>query len=229
MILLDLDKRITIFAPGRVGSTSLSETIHPLTTNRNMPISQAHNFLTPIISKTPIPANYYNTMESSRWHPSMSMNMSTVDLYMLIRNMFSKDFDKHYVIIRNPVDRFISGCEMLLQLSGKDGFLQFYDDMSKDKFVNLIAFCIDHPFADFHLQPYMYKVSQLDCDFVHLDQVSTLIKDLYNMDMLHIDPSADWLTEEHKNKFRSFAKEHKQGFIDHIIKEIELYNSLDIS
>ena len=132
MILLDLDKRITIFAPGRVGSTSLSETIHPFTTNSHMTSRQSDNFLTPIISQTPIPPNYYNMLESC-----MNMNMSIVNVYMFIRKVFSKDFDKHYVIIRDPVDRFISGCEMLLQLSGKDDFLQFYNDMTKDKFANL--------------------------------------------------------------------------------------------
>ena len=222
MILLDLDKRITIFAPGRVGSTSLSETIHPLTTNSHMTSRQSDNFLTPIISQTPIPPNYYNMLESC-----MNMNMSIVNVYMFIKKVFSKDFDKHYVVIRDPIDRFISGCEMLLQLSGKDGFLQFYDDMTEDKFVNLIAFCIGHPFADFHIQPYIHHASKTECDFVHLDQVSTLIKDLYNVDMLHIDPSADWLTEEHKNKFRSFAKDHKEVFLQHIIKEIPLYKTLD--
>jgi hypothetical protein len=45
--------------------------------------------------------------------------------------------------------------------------------------------------------------------------------------MLHIDPSADWLTEEHKNKFRSFAEDHKEVFLQHIIKEISLYKKLD--
>jgi len=222
MILLDLDKRITIFAPGRVGSTSLSETIHPFTTNSHMTSRQSDNFLTPIISQTPIPPNYYNMLESC-----MNMNMSIVNVYMFIRKVFSKDFDKHYVIIRDPVDRFISGCEMLLQLSGKDDFLQFYNDMTKDKFANLIEFCIGHPFADFHIQPYIHLASKTECAFVHLDQVSTLIKVLYNVDMLHIDPSADWLTEEHKNKFRSFAEDHKEVFLQHIIKEISLYKKLD--
>lgn len=221
MILLDLDKRITIFAPGRVGSTSLSQTIHPLTTNSNMPIRQADKFLTPIISQTPIPPKYYNMLDSA-------MNfMPIVDVYIFIRNMFSKDFDKHYVLVRNPVDRFISGCEMLLQLTGEENFKEYCEDITTYKFVNLIDFCMEHPYADFHLQPYMYKVSELDCDFVHLDQASTLIKDLYDVDMLHIDPSADWVTEEHKHTFRSFAKENKQGFIDHIIKDIDIYISLD--
>ena len=222
MILLDLDNRVTIFAPGRVGSTSLTESLHHLTTNRNMSLRQAINFLTPIISKTPIPANYYNMLESF-----MSMNMSIVDVYMYIRNMFSKDFDKHYVIIRNPVDRFISGCEMLLQLSGEETFRNYCEDITTYKFVNLIEYCINHPYADFHLQPYMSTVSELECDFVHLNNLANLVKELYDIDMLHIDPSADWVTEQHKHTFRSFAKEHTQGFIDHIIKDVDFYISLD--
>lgn len=224
MILLDLDKRITIFAPGRVGSTSLSETIHPLTTNSHMTLRQSDShthFLTPIISQKPIPPNYYNMLESF-----MNMKMSIVNVYKFIKKVFPKDFDKHYVIIRDPIDRFVSGCEMLLQFHGEDAFLQFYNDMTRDKFVNLIEFCTSHPYADFHIQPYIGFVDQ-PVDFVHIDQVSTLIKDLYNVDMLHIDPSADWLTDKHKNKFRSFAKEHKDVFIHHIIKEIEVYKTLD--
>ena len=91
MILLDLDKRITIFAPGRVGSTSLSETIHPFTTNSHMTSRQSDNFLTPIISQTPIPPNYYNMLESC-----MNMNMSIVNVYMFIRKVFSNKHKNIY-------------------------------------------------------------------------------------------------------------------------------------
>jgi hypothetical protein len=244
MLLLDLDKKLSIYSPGRTGSDFISHTLQHLLITGQRDVQQQswrgtiHDTLPLMISSNPVEPEYYHFFEAL-----LSMNISNKKVYQLFRSNFGTNFDKHYVVVRNPLDRIISGYTMVygVHYSKHNPRLNFTienDCVSSDNAKEIFDIVHNDPLADYHIQPYIKDVDVLDNVYVDTKNLTPFIKTIYNIDAndrsfsgyIDLDLPQNSIEQNNliyskiKNVFKTYFDLY--GNNDKVIQEIEKYNSI---
>lgn len=229
MIIIDFDRQISIFAPGKCGSSALAVNLHPFTFNQSEFYKHSH---IKIISKEPLS---YKASELIGTLKGLFHSLKTADSYVMYRKFYSENNFEHYVFVREPVDRTISGFETVINHYTTPLWHQYQKDEIPLEYLWEVA--QRHKAYDYHIEPYLKRISKYDItyhDIKHinkflLQKYDTVGEEVPSIPLRDKQSSIDTIKKE-MDKFRSDCVEQFDSVIttDKILKEIELYNELDI-
>lgn len=246
MLIIDFDKQISIFAPGKCGSTALAYNLHHLT---NTPNDFFRAERLKFIGKD-IPINYEELLKNKEYFYSIPVS----DSYLMYRNLYKENFT-HYVFTREPIDRTISGFETVINWFYKDKWNEYQDN--KCNLDELWSIAYSSKDYDYHIAPYLHRTKNLSCVYKDIYDINDLLKELYNIEgkkipsvplwtqgidvenATHNDFTRDkdperWDSIQHQiNKFRldcaSFFLNNRRALIskdDKFARELELYDTI---
>ena len=154
MLIIDFDRQISLFAPGKCGSTAIAYNLHSLTTT---PTDFFRAERLKFIGKH-IPARYNELLSNKDYFYSIPVS----DSYFMYRNLYKEENFTHYVFTRQPLDRTISGFETIINWFYKDK----WDDYQNDKCTldDLWDIACNSKDYDYHMSPYLHRTKNLQCE-----------------------------------------------------------------
>ena len=253
MLIIDFDRQISLFAPGKCGSTALGYNLQHLTTEPNDKFFRAERLK--FITSSNMPANIQELIGNTEFWYSLPV----ADSYLMYRKLYADKGFKHYVFVREPLTRTISGFETLINWWHNDDWNEYQHNNSRS-LSDLWELAFKDDEYDYHVKPFLNRIKNIECEYIHMKNINTLLKDIYNIDAEHVPSAPLWTqgidvnkvthtnftrdTDPEKwdnttmeiNKFRIDCASHFLNNYNALIekdqrftKEIELYNLLDIS
>jgi len=246
MLIVDFNKQISMFAPGKCGSTALAYNLHSLTTE---PDSFFRAERLKFISSEPVPNNFKQLLDSSKEY---FYSLPIGDSYLMYRNIYKQENFKHYVFVREPVDRTISGFETVINWFYPNKWKEYQrNDCSLE---DLWIVAQESKDFNYHVGPYLHRTKKLECEYLSIKSINTFLKDNYNLEAKHVPSVPHWTLginvdrieyedfsretdpelwdkiQLQMNKFRVDAALKYSGLMknDVIDREVDIYNSLDI-
>ena len=249
MLIIDFDRQISLFAPGKCGSTALAYNLQHLTTEPEDKFFRANRLK--YISKDPVPGNFQQLLDD----PEFFYSLPVAHSYLMYRKLYEQKGFKNYVFVREPILRAISGFETLINWWHRDEWDQYQDGSLTIS--DLWPLAYNDEGYDYHIKPFLYRIRNIDCKYVHMDHINSILKDVYNIEgkkvpsmplwtqgidvetVTHIDftrdtdPEAWDNTTEQINKFRIDCAAHffntNEALIskdNNFAKEIEIYDTI---
>lgn len=183
MLIIDFDKQISLFAPGKCGSTALAYNLQELTTT---PSEFFRAQRLKIITSETIPAHIQELFENKEYYYSLPI----ADSYLMYRKVYKQPDFKHYVFCRHPVDRVISAFETLIYWYRKDLWKQYHSNKIILEDLWGPAQELDH--YDYHAGHYLNKIKNLDCTFADINSINNVLQEHYNIKAKHIPSVPLW-------------------------------------
>jgi len=246
MLIIDYDRQLTLFAPGKCGSTALAYNLQHLTTEPNE-FFRAQRLK--VISSNTIPAQIQDLLENKEFYYSLPI----ADSYLMFRKLYTQPNFKHYVFCRDPVDRRVSAFETLISWFLPDMWEKYHNnEVTLEELWSQACELTDY---DYHAGHYLNKIKNLDCVFTDIKNINNIIQEHYNIKAKHV-PSVPFWTKGidlESRKYTDYTRESDPEQWDKtqleitrfrsecavkyntLLKnnkldiEVELYNSLDIS
>ena len=230
MLIIDFDRQLSIFAPGKCGSSALAVNLHPFTVNQNEFYRHSH---IKIISSKPLSVTSSDLVDTLH---NFFYSLRTADSYIMYRKLYSENNFKHYVFVREPVARTISGFETVINHYTTPLWHQYQNDELPLEYLWQVA--QRQKSYDYHLRPYLKRIS--DCDIIYHDinyinkfllkHYNTVGEEVPSIPLRDKQSSIDTIKKEMK-KFRNDCAKHFDSVITNtdILNEIELYKELDIN
>ena len=122
MLIIDFDNKISMFAVGKCGSTALAYNLQSLTTEEPGSFFRANRLK--YISKDPVPSSFQQLIDE----PEFFYSIPVAHSYLMFRDLFKIEGFTHYVFVRKPVSRVISGLETLVNWWMPDLWKAFQND-----------------------------------------------------------------------------------------------------
>lgn len=247
MLIIDFDKQISIFAPGKCGSSALAYNLQNLTTNPN-DFFRAQRLK--FISTSAIPDNFNQliTTQKEYFH-----SIPIGDSYLMYRKLYSKaDNFKHYVFVREPVSRTISGFETVINWFYSDAWLSYHSsDTTLEELWSIAQQSNDF---DYHVGPFLHRTKNLECEYINIKSINLFLKEIYNIEAENLPSVPHWTIginvkeakynefkreddpklwdtiQTQMNNFRTDAANKFDSSIRNniITQEIDLYNNLEL-
>ena len=230
MLILDFDKQISLFAPGKCGSSALAYNLHDLTILPNHNFREEH---LKFISTNQIANNYQQLLDSSK---EFFYSMTVADSYSMYRTLYNDVNFTHYVFDRKPVSRIISGFETVINY--------YYNELWQDYQNGFTTLDVLWSVAkeskeyDYHIGPYLHRTNTFDCQYLSIDYIDKFLLEKYNIEAKHIPsvPFREIDDTQHEdiqhqvNKFRIDTAFRYKDLIKNSIfdKEVKIFDSLDI-
>ena len=249
MLIIDFDRQITLFAPGKCGSTALGYNLQHLTTEPEDKFFRAERLK--FISSSTLPANIQELISNKDFWYSLPV----ADSYLMYRKLYEQKGFKNYVFVREPILRAISGFETLINWWHKDEWNQYQKDLLTLSDLWELAYNDDE--YDYHVKPFLHRTKNIECKYVHMDYFNSILKYIQDIDGKHVpsaplwtqgidvekvthvdftrdtDPEAWDNTTEQINKFRIDCAAHffntNEALIskdNNFAKEIEIYDTI---
>jgi hypothetical protein len=244
MLIIDFDRQLTFFAPGKCGSTALGFNLQELSTSPDQ-FFRAQRLK--LISSNPIPAHIQELFENKEYYYSLPI----ADSYLMYRNLYKQPNFTHYVFYRDPVDRIISAFETLVYWYCKDKWTMYHNnETTLDELWETAQKLTDY---DYHAGHYLTKIKNLQAKFTHISEINNVLKEHYNIQATHIPSVPLWTngidvdavshthftresdidlwdkTQLEMNRFRSDCAVKYSALLKNAKLEaaIKVYNSLD--
>ena len=250
MLIIDFDKQISLFAPGKCGSTALGYNLQHLTTEPEHKFFRAERLK--FITSNTLPANIQELIVNKDFWYSLPV----ADSYLMYRKLYEQQGFKNYVFVREPIQRAISGFETLINWWHNDEWKQYQQGLISLSDLWDLAYNDDE--YDYHVKPFLNRTTNIDCKYVHMKHINSLLKKIYNIEGKHVPSAPLWTkgidveivthtdftrdtnpeqwdnTTKEINKFRIDCSLHflnnNKALIEkdqRFAKEIDIYNSLD--
>lgn len=229
MLIIDFNKQISIFAPGKCGSSALAVNLHPFTVNQNEFYRHSH---IKIISSKPLSVTSSDLVDTL--HISF-YSLRTADSYVMYRKLYSENNFKHYVFVREPVDRTISGFETVINHYTTPLWHQYQKDELPLEYLWEVA--QRQKSYDYHIRPYLKRISKYNITYHNIKHINKFLLQKYDIvgeevpsiPLRDKQSSIDTIKKEMK-KFRNDCAKQFDSVIANtdILNEIELYKELDI-
>jgi len=217
MLIIDFDRQISLFAPGKCGSTALGYNLQHLTTEPDDKFFRAERLK--FISSNTLPATIQELISNKDFWYSLPV----ADSYLMYRKLYADKEFKHYVFIREPISRAISGFETLVNWWHNDEWNKYQQGESTlDDLWNL-AYSDDE--YDYHVKPFLHRTKNIECEYVHMEHINSMLKDIYDIDGKHVPSAPLWTQgiDVEKVTHTDFTRDTNPKQWDNTTKEINKF------
>ena len=154
MLIIDYDRQLTLFAPGKCGSTALSYNLQHLTTEPNDKFFRAERLK--FITSSNMPANIQELISNTEFWYSLPV----ADSYLMYRKLYADKGFKHYVFVREPLTRTISGFETLINWWHNDEWNEYQHNNSRS-LSDLWELAFKDDEYDYHVKPFLNRIKNI--------------------------------------------------------------------
>ena len=217
MLIIDFDNKISMFAVGKCGSTALAYNLQSLTTEEPGSFFRANRLK--FISKNPVPSNFQQLIDE----PEFFYSIPVAHSYLMFRDLFKIEGFTHYVFVRKPVSRVISGLETLVNWWMPELWKAFQNGEATIN--DLWQSAKQHEEYDYHIKEFLHVIRNLDCVYLNMEDINPFIKKYYNFDAEHVPSMPFWTKgiDVENVSFTEFTEKENPAMWNHITLEVNKF------